>query len=79
MNEDTFEIIELDDKEYAIVKKIKINEKNYFLLNEIKEEKLEENTIVLEEKEGYLYSIEDEQEKFSIMKYILNEIKSVEE
>lgn len=79
MNEDTFKIIELDDKEYAIVKKIKINEKNYFLLNEIKEEKLEENTIVLEEKEGYLYSIEDEQEKFSIMKYILNEIKSVEE
>ncbi len=78
MNEESFEIIELDGKEYVIIKKIKINEKKYFLLNEIKNNKLEENTIVLEEKDGYLSSIETEDEKFSLMKYILNEIKSVE-
>ena len=78
MNEESFESIELDGKEYVIIKKIKINEKKYFLLNEIKNNKLEENTIVLEEKDGYLSSIETEDEKFSLMKYILNEIKSVE-
>lgn len=79
MNEEPFEIIELDGKEYVIIEKINIGEKKYFLLNEIKDDKLEENTIVLEEKDGYLSSIENEEEKFSLMKYILSEIKSVEE
>lgn len=79
MNEESFEIIELDGKEYVIIEKINIGEKKYFLLNEIKDDKLEENTIVLEEKDGYLSSIENEEEKFSLMKYILSEIKSVEE
>ncbi len=79
MNNEEFEIIEIDEKEYVIFKKINLNEKNYFLLNEIQNDTLGENTIVLEEKDGFLNSIEDEKEKVELTKYILSEMKSVEE
>ncbi len=79
MNEEEFEIIGMDDKEYVILKKINLNDKNYFLLNEIENDTLTENTLVLEEKDGFLNSVEDEKEKVELTKYILSEIKSVEE
>lgn len=79
MNEEEFEIIGMDDKEYVILKKINLNDKNYFLLNEIEDDTLTENTLVLEEKDGFLNSVEDEKEKVELTKYILSEIKSVEE
>lgn len=79
MNEEEFEIIGMDDKEYVILKKINLNDKNYFLLNEIEDDTLTENTLVLEEKDRFLNSVEDEKEKVELTKYILSEIKSVEE
>lgn len=79
MNEEEFEIIGMDDKEYVILKKINLNDKNYFLLNEIEDDTLTEKTLVLEEKDGFLNSVEDEKEKVELTKYILSEIKSVEE
>ena len=76
MNEESLDLIEMDGKEYVIVQRISMNEKNYVLLNEIVQDELLDNTLVLEEQDGFLYSIEDEEEKKALTKYILDETKS---
>ena len=53
-----------------------MNEKNYVLLNEVFQDELLDNTVVLEEQDGFLCSIEDEEEKKALTKYILDETKN---
>ena len=65
-----------DGKEYVIVQRISMNEKNYVLLNEVFQDELLDNTLVLEEQDGFLCSIEDEEEKKALTKYILDETKN---
>lgn len=76
MNEESLDLIEMDGKEYVIVQRISINEKNYVLLNEVFQDELLDNTLVLEEQDGFLCSIEDEEEKKALTKYILDETKN---
>lgn len=76
MNEESLELIEMYGKEYVIVQRISINEKNYVLLNEVFQDELLDNTLVLEEQDGFLCSIEDEEEKRALTKYILDETKN---
>lgn len=76
MNEESLELIEMYGKEYVIVQRISINEKNYVLLNEVFQDELLDNTLVLEEQDGFLCSIEDEEEKKALTKYILDETKN---
>lgn len=76
MNEESFDLIEMDGKEYVIVQKISMNEKNYVLLNEVFQDELLDNTLVLEEQDGFLCSIEDEEEKKALAKFILDETKN---
>ena len=75
MNEESLDLIEMDGKEYVIVQRISMNEKNYVLLNEVFQDELLDNTLVLEEQDGFLCSIEDEGEKKALTKYILDETK----
>ena len=49
MNEESLDLIEMDGKEYVIVQRISVNEKNYVLLNEVFQDELLDNTLVLEE------------------------------
>ena len=76
MNEESLDLIEMDGKEYVIVQRISMNEKNYVLLNEVLQDELLDNTLVLEEQDGFLCSIEDEEEKRALTKYILDETKN---
>lgn len=76
MNEESLDLIEMDGKEYVIVQRISMNEKNYVLLNEVFQDELLDNTLVLEEQDGFLCSIEDEGEKKALTKYILDETKN---
>ena len=76
MNEESLDLIEMDRKEYVIVQRISMNEKNYVLLNEVFQDELLDNTLVLEEQDGFLCSIEDEEEKKALTKYILDETKN---
>lgn len=76
MNEESLDLIEMDGKEYVIVQRISTNEKNYVLLNEVFQDELLDNTLVLEEQDGFLCSIEDEEEKKALTKYILDETKN---
>ena len=76
MNEESLELIEMYGKEYVIVQRISMNEKNYVLLNEVFQDELLDNTLVLEEQDGFLCSIEDEEEKKALTKYILDETKN---
>ena len=76
MNEESLDLIEMDGKEYVIVQRISMNEKNYILLNEVFQDELLDNTLVLEEQDGFLCSIEDEEEKKALTKYILDETKN---
>ncbi len=76
MNEESLDLIEMDGKEYVIVQRISMNEKNYVLLNEVFQDELLDNTLVLEEQDGFLCSIEDEEEKKALTKYILDETKN---
>lgn len=76
MNEESLDLIEMDGKEYVIVQRISMNEKNYVLLNEVFQDELLDNTLVLEEQDGFLCSIEDEEEKKVLTKYILDETKN---
>ena len=79
MNEESLDLIEMDGKEYVIVQRISTNEKNYVLLNEVFQDELLDNTLVLEEQDGFLCSIEDEEEKKALTKYILDETKGAVE
>ena len=79
MNEESLDLIEMDGKEYVIVQRISMNEKNYVLLNEVFQDELLDNTLVLEEQDGFLCSIEDEEEKKALTKYILDETKGAVE
>lgn len=76
MNEESLDLIEMDGKEFVIVQRISMNEKNYVLLNEVFQDELLDNTLVLEEQDGFLCSIEDEEEKKALTKYILDETKN---
>ena len=76
MNEESLDLIEIDGNEYVIVQRISMNEKNYVLLNEVFQDELLDNTVVLEEQDGFLCSIEDEEEKKALTKYILDETKN---
>ena len=45
MNEESLDLIEMDGKEYVIVQRISMNEKNYVLLNEVFQDELLDNTL----------------------------------
>ncbi len=75
MKEENLDIIEFDNKEYALILKFNVNNNLYFLLNEILNDELTDNVIVLKEQAGFLLSIDDEKEKAEVEKYLLNEYK----
>ena len=76
MKEENLDIIEFDNKEYALILKFNVNNNLYFLLNEILNDELTDNVIVLKEQAGFLLSIDDEKEKAEVEKYLLNEYKN---
>lgn len=75
MQEKDLEIIEFNEKEYAIILKFDINKKTYFLLNELNNGEISDENIVLKEQAGFLLNIIDEKEKSEVQKYLLNEYK----
>lgn len=75
MKEENLDIIEFDNKEYALILKFNVNNNLYFLLNEILNDELTDNVIVLKEQAGFLLSIDDDKEKAEVEKYLLNEYK----
>lgn len=75
MQEKDLEIIEFNEREYAIILKFDINKKTYFLLNELNNGEISDENIVLKEQAGFLLNIIDEKEKSEVQKYLLNEYK----
>ncbi len=70
------DVIEFDNKEYLVYEKVMWQENNYYVLCPIENDKVDENgTIVVKEKEGLLYSLDDELEIKEVKK-ILESLES---
>ena len=74
MIDENFDIIMMDDKEYVVVEKFSIEDKNYFVLNEIDGDTLLNTRFILREDDGLLYSIDEEEEKKKVEQFLLKEI-----
>lgn len=74
MIDENFDIIMMDDKEYVVVEKFSIEDKNYFVLNEIDGDTLLNIRFILREADGLLYSIDEEEEKKKVEQFLLKEI-----
>ena len=74
MIDENFDIIMMDDKEYVIFEKFSIEDKNYFVLNEIDGDTLLNTRFILREADGLLYSIDEEEEKKKVEQFLLKEI-----
>ena len=74
MIDENFDIIMMDDKEYVVIEKFSIEDKNYFVLNEIDGDTLLNTRFILREDDGLLYSIDEEEEKKKVEQFLLKEI-----
>ena len=71
MKEEGYDIITIDDKDFVIIEKVNLDEKQYFLLNEIANNTLTSNRFIVREDDTYIYPLTEE-EKVMIAKYFLN-------
>lgn len=71
MKEEGYDIITIDDKDFVIIEKVNLDEKQYFLLNEITNNTLTSNRFIVREDDTYIYPLTEE-EKVIIAKYFLN-------
>lgn len=71
MKEEGYDIITIDDKDFVIIEKVNLGEKQYFLLNEIANNTLTSNRFIVREDDTYIYPLTEE-EKVIIAKYFLN-------
>lgn len=71
MKEEGYDIITIDDKDFVIIEKVNLDEKQYFLLNEITNNTLTSNRFIVREDNTYIYPLTEE-EKVIIAKYFLN-------
>lgn len=71
MKEEGYDIITIDDKDFVIIEKVNLDEKQYFLLNEIANNTLTSNRFIVREDDTYIYPLTEE-EKVIIAKYFLN-------
>ena len=71
MKEEGYDIITIDDKDFVIIEKVNLDEKQYFLLNEIANNTLTSDRFIVREDDTYIYPLTEE-EKVIIAKYFLN-------
>lgn len=76
MKEKNLDIIEIEGKEYVLVQKFSLEGKNYFLLNALDNDELQNEAIVLREENGMLYSIEEESEQKQVAHYLTEYTKA---
>ena len=76
MKEENLDIIEIEGKEYVLVQKFSLEGKNYFLLNALDNDELQNEAIVLREENGMLYSIEEESEQEQVAHYLTEYTKA---
>lgn len=76
MKEENLDIIEIEGKEYVLVQKFSLEGKNYFLLNALDNDELQDEAIVLREENGMLYSIEEESEQKQVAHYLTEYTKA---
>lgn len=70
MENDGYDIIKIDDKDYVIIEKITLDNKTYFLLNELNAMTLTNNRFLMREHNGELFPLEDD-EKALLQTYLL--------
>jgi len=76
MSEEELEIIEIEEEEYVIADKLNVDDKLYFVLVKIIGDELQNEYDVVREENGFVSSIEDEEE----LKKVLEELdKRIEE
>lgn len=76
--EESYDIIEIDNEEYAICDKIQLNGNLYWLISKVNKDELSEEVEVVKVKDGTVESITDEKEQEELKKYINKKIEETE-